>query len=302
MNRTLFTGIVLASVAALSGCAANAPKELLDARAAFERAKSSQASSVTPADVASARDALLRAESSFDDDGDNLRTRSFAYVAERMSERAVVRAGTLVAERDKVAAEKQLVDTATSTAEGLSKEVNQKDRELATSGEKLQDERSKRIAAEKKAQDALNRLAAFATIKEEARGLVITLPGGVLFETNKATLLGTAEERLNQVADALLADRDATMVIEGHTDSQGNDAINDKLSKDRADSVRDYLLKRGVAADRLSSVGKGSKSPIADNKSAEGRANNRRVEIVVTGRAANAAKLAPAANTKTEVR
>lgn len=302
MNRTLFTGIVLASIAALSGCAANAPKELLDARAAFEKAKSSQAASVTPADVASARDALLRAESSFDDDGDNLRTRSFAYVAERMSERAVVRAGTLIAERDKVNAEKQLVDTATSTAEGLSKEVNQKDRELASTGEKLQDERSKRIAAEKKAQDALNRLAAFATVKEEARGLVITLPGGVLFETNKATLLGTAEERLNQVADALIADRDATIVIEGHTDSQGNDAINDKLSKDRADSVRDYLLKRGVAADRLSSVGKGSKSPIADNKSPEGRANNRRVEIIVTGRAANAAKLAPAANTKTEVR
>lgn len=295
MNRTLFTGIVLASIAALSGCAANAPKELLDARAAFEKAKTSQAASVTPADVASARDALLRAESSFDDDGDNLRTRSFAYVAERMSERAVVRAATLLAERDKVNAEKQLVDTATNTAEGLSKEVNAKDRQLATTGEKLQDERTARIAAEKKAQDALARLAAFASIKEEARGLVITLPGGVLFETNKATLLGTAEERLNQVADALLSDRDATIVIEGHTDSQGNDAINDKLSKDRADSVREYLLKRGVAADRLSSVGKGSKSPIADNKSPEGRANNRRVEIIVSGRANKGP-------TKTEVR
>ena len=296
------TSIALVSVAALSGCAANPPKELVDARDAYERAKTSQAASVTPADVASARDALLRAEASFDDDGDNLRTRSYAYVAERMSERAIVRAGTLVAERDRANAEKQLIDTATSTAEGLSKEVSEKDRQLATTGEKLRDERSARIAAEKKAQDALNRLVAFATVKEEARGLVITLPGGVLFETNKATLLGTAEERLNQVADALLSDRDATIVIEGHTDSQGNDAINDKLSKDRADSVREYLLKRGVAPDRLTAVGKGSKQPIADNKSPEGRANNRRVEIIVSGRAANAAKIAPPANTKTEVR
>lgn len=295
MKPFLFSSVAILSVAFLSGCAANPPKELLDARAAYEKAKNSQASTVAPADVATARDALLLAEKSFDNDGDNMVTRSYAYVAERMSERAVVRSGTLTAEKDKEDAEKKLLETATSTAEGLSKEVTQKDRALAGAGEKLQDERTARMAAEKKAADALARLAAFASIKEEPRGLVITLPGGVLFETNQAKLLGTAEERLNQVSEALLADRDATMVVEGHTDSQGNDTLNDKLSKDRADSVREYLVKRGVSADRITSVGKGSKSPIADNKNAEGRANNRRVEIVVSGRGKTA-------GAKTEVR
>ena len=295
MKPLLFSSVAILSAAFLSGCAAIPPKELLDARAAYEKAKNSQASSVAPADVATARDALLLAEKSFDNDGDNMATRSYAYVAERMSERTTARSGTLTAEKDKEDAEKALLDTATSTAEGLSKEVTQKDRALAGAGEKLQDERAARMAAERKAADALARLAAFASIKEEPRGLVITLPGGVLFETNQAKLLGTAEERLNQVAEALLADRDATMVVEGHTDSQGNDTINDKLSKDRADSVRDYLVKRGVSPDRITAVGKGSKSPIADNKNPEGRANNRRVEIVVSGRT-------PKAGAKTEVR
>jgi len=72
------------------------------------------------------------------------------------------------------------------------------------------------------------------------------------------------------------------MVVEGHTDSQGNDDANQVLSEQRAKSVRDYLVSRGVAADRITSTGKGETSPVADNKSAEGRANNRRVEIVVT--------------------
>jgi len=289
MKRVLLACIV-SQAALLSACAAVPPKELLDARTAYEHAKSSEASRVTPADVAEARDALGLAERSFDNDGDSMATRSYAYVAQRSAERSIVRAGTLTAGADKERAEKQLLNNATSTAESKTKEVSEKNQQLHNKDQQLQNKDEKLLAAEKKAKDALDRLAAFASIKQETRGLVITLPGGVLFETNKATLLGTAEERLNQVAEALLQDREATMVVEGHTDSQGNDAINDKLSLDRANSVRDYLIKRGVAADRISAVGKGSKSSIADNKSAEGRANNRRVEIVVSGRNNSAVK------------
>ena len=70
-----------------------------------------------------------------------------------------------------------------------------------------------------------------------------------------------------------------TVRIIGHTDSQGSDAINNPLSKDRADAVRDYLVAQGVPATRISTAGRGEHQPIADNATAEGRAKNRRVEI-----------------------
>jgi outer membrane protein OmpA-like peptidoglycan-associated protein len=72
------------------------------------------------------------------------------------------------------------------------------------------------------------------------------------------------------------------MVVEGYTDSQGSVASNQDLSQRRAQSVRDYLVSRGIAGDRITGQGFGPGRPIADNASAEGRANNRRVEIVVT--------------------
>ena len=71
------------------------------------------------------------------------------------------------------------------------------------------------------------------------------------------------------------------MVVEGHTDSQGSAASNQELSDKRAQAVRDYLVSRGIAADRVKSQGFGPGRPIGENTSAEGRANNRRVEIVV---------------------
>ncbi|HQY61134.1 MAG TPA: OmpA family protein, partial [Polyangiaceae bacterium] len=74
---------------------------------------------------------------------------------------------------------------------------------------------------------------------------------------------------------------DARIQVEGHTDNQGQASRNDELSKQRAESVATYLKSRGIAADRVSAVGRGSSKPVADNTSVEGRALNRRVEIVV---------------------
>ena len=125
---------------------------------------------------------------------------------------------------------------------------------------------------------SLERIAA---VKEEARGVVITLNGAVLFATGQATLLPIAEERLRQVAEALQESQDGAIVVEGHTDSTGSDAMNQELSMARAQSVRDFLTSHGVPADRIIAQGFGSSRPVADNKSPEGRANNRRVEIIV---------------------
>jgi outer membrane protein OmpA-like peptidoglycan-associated protein len=119
-------------------------------------------------------------------------------------------------------------------------------------------------------------------VKEEQRGVVITLDGQVLFVTGKSELLPIAKDRLNQVAKALKDMNDDQLAsIEGFTDSRGNDDANMKLSQDRANAVMQHLIGQGVKAEKLRAVGRGEGSPVASNDSPEGRANNRRVEIVV---------------------
>jgi outer membrane protein OmpA-like peptidoglycan-associated protein len=137
------------------------------------------------------------------------------------------------------------------------------------------------IDSEKRTSDAMAELAALATLKEETRGLVVTLSGGVLFRSAESILLPSAQVKLDQVAKALLAIPARNLIVEGHTDSRGSDSYNQGLSQRRANAVHDYLVKRGYPADRIQSIGRGKGNPIADNASPEGRANNRRVEIVL---------------------
>lgn len=112
--------------------------------------------------------------------------------------------------------------------------------------------------------------------------MVITLSGEVLFASGESALLPGAMLKLNEVADALTkSNPDSKITVEGHTDSQGKPQFNQELSLKRAQSVRDYLVSRGIASDRITAQGMGSQRPIAPNNNAEGRANNRRVEIVV---------------------
>lgn len=154
--------------------------------------------------------------------------------------------------------------------------------ELNAQGVALQGETARRQAAEKRAAQAAADLAKFASVKQETRGMVITLSGSVLFASAKWDLMPAAQARLNDVATALIKeDPNSKMVVEGHTDSQGTAKYNQDLSKHRAQAVRDYLVTRGIASDRISAEGFGETRTIADNASPEGRANNRRVEIVV---------------------
>ena len=112
----------------------------------------------------------------------------------------------------------------------------------------------------------------------------IELKQTIFFETRKATIKAVSHALLDEVARAL-ADRPSIRVsIEGHTDSQGKDGYNLRLSNQRAAAVRRYLIGRGIAADRMVSKGYGETRPIADNRTAEGRSQNRRVEFVITGR------------------
>ena len=121
-------------------------------------------------------------------------------------------------------------------------------------------------------------------MKAEQNETVITLSGSVVFKTGTATLLPIARQKLDDVATALKAQKEGTrIVVEGHTDSRGGTAFNEDLSRRRAVAVRDYLVSQGVDAERIAAVGRGESEPVASNDSPEGRANNRRVEIVLSG-------------------
>jgi OOP family OmpA-OmpF porin len=107
---------------------------------------------------------------------------------------------------------------------------------------------------------------------------------GANFATNSAKLLKGADVRLNEVVNAAKQYPDTNFEVSGHTDSRGNKASNQKLSENRAASVKDWLVKHGVAAGRISTIGYADSKPIADNKTPSGRAENRRVEVRYTAK------------------
>lgn len=158
-------------------------------------------------------------------------------------------------------------------------------KELTDANMKANDANQALIDANKKTDDALAQLATLALLKEESRGLVLTLSGSILFRFNEATLLPSANVKLDQVTNALLDIRDRNLIVEGYTDSKGSAIYNQDLSQRRANVVRNFLVDRGYPSSRIETSGKGEGSPIADNASAEGRANNRRVEIVIERKA-----------------
>ncbi len=112
----------------------------------------------------------------------------------------------------------------------------------------------------------------------------IELKQTVFFDTNKATIKAVSFALLDDVALALKDNPKLKVEVQGHTDSQGNDALNRKLSQNRAESVRTYLIKKGITSDRMVPKGYGEDQPLEDNRTADGRAKNRRVEFVITGR------------------
>lgn len=109
----------------------------------------------------------------------------------------------------------------------------------------------------------------------------VTFDSGILFATGSATLSQKSIDALRAFADNMKANGQTNIQIVGHTDNTGSDRVNDPLSVNRAKSVCNYLAAQGVAQSRMTFLGKGSHEPIADNSTAEGRKENRRVEIYI---------------------
>ena len=129
---------------------------------------------------------------------------------------------------------------------------------------------------------------------ETARGLIVNM-SDVLFDFNKFTLKPEAREKLAKVSGILLAYPNLKVQVEGYTDNIGSDEYNQKLSEQRADGVREYLVSQSVTDGNVTAKGYGKSNAVADNSTNDGRAKNRRVELVVSGGAIGIEQSAPGA-------
>lgn len=311
-TSTLLLGA--AGVAAIACGVSTAPPELNTARDAYNQASRSNAAALAPVKLEEAKQALQDAEAAFKADEPKEEIVDLSYIAQRKAELAVSAGDQAAAQKnleqartDKEAAQQALYEGAQSqlskTKEELEAERLRREREQrAAEAEKarleeaakkgqaevervkkqLEEERKARQSLEKELASAMASLAEVAQVKEEKRGVVITMSGSVLFATGKHELLPIAKDKLKDVAKAIEGQGYKKIVVEGHTDSRGAPADNEALSLRRAQEVRTYLISQGIKANKIEAEGYGERRPVATNDTPEGRANNRRVELVVT--------------------
>jgi outer membrane protein OmpA-like peptidoglycan-associated protein len=268
---------VLASTLLFAACATTPPpRELLDARAAYREAQSGAAARLAPAELYEAKVALDNAEQAFSDSPESEKTYTLAYVAQRIAQRVEAQANIKAATAEKDQASNDILKL---QSEGLTKSQQ----ELLKTRATLAEERKARTEAERLAHDALAKVAEAAklAVKQDDRGTVIVLPGSVLFESGKAVLFPLAQQKLALLAEQIKNQKTAVITVEGHTDSRGAPEMNMQLSQARAESVRTFLISQGIPTEQVRAVGMGETKPVASNEKAEGRAENRRVEIVI---------------------
>jgi outer membrane protein OmpA-like peptidoglycan-associated protein len=273
----------------------NVPLEMYEARNAVEIAKSRAADKYAPEVYSKAEGSLKMAENSLASKGDKNAILSTARQTVQFSEDARILAvqrqeeERIAKERDEAAA-KAKSEAETKAAAEAAEAQRKSDAEAAEAKRKADAE----IAAKEQAVQAAQRekqqlrarlLEQFNRVlptTDTPRGLVVNM-GDVLFDTGKSDLRSDAREALAKLTGIVLNYPSLKLNIEGHTDSTGGADLNQTLSEQRANSVRDYLIGQGLDARSLSALGFGMNNPVADNSTGEGRQKNRRVEIIVSG-------------------
>jgi outer membrane protein OmpA-like peptidoglycan-associated protein len=233
-----------------------------------------------------AQDAIANAEQQIADNENEEAEIQFAYLADRTAQKAQSHGNALYLAKqteETDARYNQLQKTGRLDAEErLDATQERMEQQSSSSKAALAQSESGRKAAEARAASAIASLNSLANVKEEANRTVITLSGSVLFKTGESTMLPLAQDTFTRVATALKEMPPGRRVaIEGHTDSRGDDASNQQLSQARAQAVMDFLVQQGVDAKKMSASGKGESMPVASNDTPEGRANNRRVELII---------------------
>jgi outer membrane protein OmpA-like peptidoglycan-associated protein len=273
MKKLILIGAV---AAALAGCA-TAPQrseQIEQARAAIENlSQEPMAQQAAGRDLESARKALDDAEGALKAKQPMPVVDHYAYLAQRHAEAGEAR----VAE----AKSRQEVARAENDRNKILLESRERD---AMSAQAAADRARADAAASQQQLANAQRQLADLQAKQTDRGVVVTL-GDVLFDTGQSTLKPGADLAVNRLATYLSQNPNTKVLIEGHTDSRGSDAYNDALSERRAHAVATALESRGVAASQVQTAGRGKDYPVASNETAEGRQQNRRVEIVFSDNA-----------------
>jgi outer membrane protein OmpA-like peptidoglycan-associated protein len=260
------------------------PVALVQAERAMAVAEKTGAAAVNPSAMAEAKRALAQAENSATAGGSAKAVRDYSRRVVALSAETMRDWGRKL-EAEEAARKKAEMDAMTARAASGEMTIAQ----LREAQAKLEADKAKLLADQaqlKKEKDDLEgrlkgSMASIMETRESARGAVMSLPG-ISFETGKAALKPTAQITLAKLAGIAQVFPNLNLRVEGYTDSTGNDATNQKLSEARAKSVYEFLKAQGVADTRLAFQGLGPKTPVADNATAEGRAKNRRVEIVAS--------------------
>lgn len=263
MKRTQ-NWLLAAAVSVLLGACASTPEtieELETARAMVPQVEASPRAGVAAQEIAEARKSLDRANRLADSGGDLADIQFEATIANKQAQIA----------NEKILAAQAREDVEKGTAERQAVLVQAREREAQRRA--MDAEEAKRRA------DMLEQELKDLRAKRTERGVVVTL-GDVLFDTAKSTLKPGAFATIDRLATVLKEDPERKVLIEGHTDSVGDEAYNQGLSERRAAAVQAALFERGVAATQISTLGRGETTPVASNDNAGGRQQNRRVELV----------------------
>jgi outer membrane protein OmpA-like peptidoglycan-associated protein len=273
--------LMMSFVAGLAACAGTRmpPKELTDARDEVLQARDA-ASRLDPTDVHEADLALLNAERAWQNDPDSMSAVDLALIAQRKAQIAEAEAQAAQASNRAAVAKQQMQALAATQLGQTERQLDQTKEQLQQQKQSSDLQRARLADMETKLRNARATIAKIATIRDDDRGMVITLQGELLFKTGQWELKPAAMAKLDEIAEALKGDEQPIDVV-GYTDDVGTRANNMDLSQKRAGAVRDYLVEKGIPQDLVRAEGHGPDNPAADNSSVEGRATNRRVELVV---------------------
>ncbi len=298
-HRTTALCTSLIAVGLLAACASTAPLPALEnARSAVSTAAGDPAvNQYAQLELKQATDALAKADRQWADDHDASETNHLAYLATQRAEIATNTARSRQldanikqaggdADRIRLQARTQEADQARMRADAQARNAQLAQQQAMSAEQRAAQQQANATAAMAQASAAQDQVRALQAqlrdmeAQQTERGLLVTL-GDVLFAFNKAELSAQAGPRLDKLANFLKQFPDRKLLIEGYTDSVGSESYNQELSERRAMAVRDALVQRGVDTSRIGARGYGKAYPVADNASPEGRAMNRRVEIVI---------------------
>lgn len=265
--------LLLVAAAILAGCA-SAPKSnpmLDEARAAYRSAGANPVvAKSAPIELKKAEDALLQSERLLQEGSGTDAIEHYAYLARQHA--------AIAEEKGKQVEAEQAIDDARGERDKTI--IMSRTSEADTARQRAEVSRKEADEAGERARQLQAQVAELQA-KQTERGLVLTL-GDVLFDTGKAKLKGGAMRTIDQLTGFLNQYPERTLLIEGHTDSVGSADYNQRLSEERANSVRMALLNRGVASTRIMVHGLGEDYPVANNDTAAGRQQNRRVEVIIS--------------------